>query len=190
MDTNAISKTYSGGKIQPERKLLVRVEHNNQAKDLTLHVVKKQEPALFGRDWLHQIQLDWKRICAISKEQPTQDTPKKLEKLLDKYSEVFKDEIGTLKSTKAKLTLRKGSKPKFCKVRPVPYAMKPKVEVELKRLETEGILHKVKSSDWSTPIVPVAKANGTVRICGNFKITLNPQLQTEEYPLPRIDDIC
>jgi len=57
-----------------------------------------------GRDWLHQIQLDWKLICAIAKEQPTQDTQRKLEELLDKYSEVFQDDIGTLKSTKAELT--------------------------------------------------------------------------------------
>ena len=189
VETTAILKTYSGEKITPEGKLLVRVEHNKQVKDLTLYVVKTEGPALFGRDWLHQIQLDWKRICAISKEQPTQDTQKKLEKLIDDYSEVFKDEIGTFKSTKAKLTLKEGSQPKFCKARPVPYAMKPKVEVELKRLEKEGILHKVKFSDWATPIVPVAKSNGTVRICGDYKITVNPQLQTEEYPLPRIDDI-
>ena len=84
---------------------------------------------------------------------------------------------------KARLALKEGSQPKFCKARPVPYAMKPKAEVELKRLEKEGILPKVKFSDWATPIVPVAKSNGTVRICGD------PQLQTEEYPLPRIDDI-
>ena len=101
---------------------------------------------------------------------------------------MFKDEIGTLKSAKAKLALKEGSEPKFCKARPVPYAMKPKVEVELKRLE-KGILHKVKSSDWVTPIVPVAKWNSTVHTCGDCKITVNPQLQTEEYPLPGINDI-
>ena len=67
--------------------------------------------------------------------------------------------------------------------------MKPKVEAELKRLEKKGIPHKVKFGDWATPIVPVAKSNGTVRICGDYKTTANPQLQTEEYPLPRIDDI-
>ena len=186
VDTTAILKTYSGEKVTPEGKILVRVEHNNQVKDLTLYVVKTQGPALFGRDWLHQIQLDWERICAISKEQVTQDTQKKLERLIDDYSEVFKDEIGTFTSAKAKLALKEGSQPKFCKARPVPYAMKPKVKVELKRLEKEGIPHKVKFSDWATPIVPVAKSNDTVRICGDYKTTVNPQLQTEEYPLPCI----
>ena len=73
--------------------------------------------------------------------------------------------------------------------RPVPYAMKHKVEVELKRLEEEEILSKVKFSNWATPIGPIVKPNGTVRICGDYKITVNPQPQSEEYPLPRIDDI-
>jgi len=42
--------------------------------------------------------------------------------------------------------------------------MKPKVDVELKRLEREGILHKVKFSGWATLIMPVVKPNGTGRI--------------------------
>lgn len=67
--------------------------------------------------------------------------------------------------------------------------MKPEVEVELRCLE-ERILHKVKFSNWSTPIVPVIKPCGAVRICSDYKITENPQMQTEEYHLPRIDDIC
>jgi len=67
--------------------------------------------------------------------------------------------------------------------------MKPKVGAELKRLEREEILHKVKFSDWATPIVPVVKLNGTVRICSDYKITVNPEVQTEQYPLPPTDDI-
>ena len=66
--------------------------------------------------------------------------------------------------------------------------MKPKFEVELKCLEEEGILSKVKFSNWATPIVPIVKPNGTVRICDVYKITANLQMQSE-YPLPRFDDI-
>ena len=98
--------------------------------------------------------------------------------------EVFQDEISTFKSTNAKLALEEGSKPKFFQGWPVPYAMKPKVEVKLKRLEEAGILRKVKFGKWWTHIVPVVKPNGAVRICGDYKITLIPQLQTEKYPLP------
>ena len=184
VDTKAILKTYLGEKIRPEGKLLVCVEHNNQVKNLTLYVVETRGPALFGRDWLHQIQLDWKQICAISKEKPPQETQKKLEKLLEEYSEVFQNEIGTLKCTKAKLALKENSQPKFYKARPVPYAMKPKVEVELKRLEEERILSKVKFSNWATPIVPIVKPNGTVRICGDYKITVTPPTVVRGVPSP------
>jgi len=41
----------------------------------------------------------------------------------------------------------------------------------------------------STPIVPVLKENGTVRICGDFKQTTNKATKTEVYPLPRIEDL-
>ena len=93
--TDAILKTYSGEKIALEGKLHVRVEYNNQVKDLTLYVAKTRGPALFRRDWLHQIQLDWKLIFAIAKEMPTQDIERKLDELRDKYGEVFQDNIGT-----------------------------------------------------------------------------------------------
>ena len=71
---------------------------------------------------------------------------------MDEYSEVFQEKIGTLKSTKAKLPLKEGYQPKFSKARTVPYALKPKVDAELKRLESEEILEKMTFSDWATPI--------------------------------------
>ena len=69
MTTEAILKTYSGERIIPEGKLDVRVNYNNQVKDLTLYAVKTLGPALFWRDWLQPVQLDWKRIGSITKEQ-------------------------------------------------------------------------------------------------------------------------
>ena len=70
----------------------------------------------------------------------------------------------------------------------MPYALKPKVE-ELRRLQNEGILTKVEWSEWATPIVPVPQQDGSVRLCGDYKITVNPELQAETYPLPRIEEI-
>ena len=60
---------------------------------------------------------------------------------------------------------------------------------ELSRLEKEGVLKKVESSDWATPIVPVLKPDGTVRICGDFKLTLNQYLDVPEYPMPTPEEL-
>ena len=57
------------------------------------------------------------------------------------------------------------------------------------RLEKDGILSKVEYSEWATPIVPVVKRNGSVRVCGDFKVSVYPILLAEQYPLPRIEDI-
>lgn len=39
------------------------------------------------------------------------------------------------------------------------------------------------------PIVPVIKSNGSIRICGNFKLTVNPHLIMNRHPLPLIEEI-
>ena len=37
-------------------------------------------------------------------------------------------------------------------------------------------------SDWAAPIA-IPKLNGTVRICGDYKVTIKPILQVDEYPV-------
>ena len=39
------------------------------------------------------------------------------------------------------------------------------------------------------PIVPVLKSDGTVRICGDYKVTVNKATKLDKYPIPRIDDL-
>ena len=51
-------------------------------------------------------------------------------------------------------------------------------------MEKEQVLEKVTHSDWATPIVVVRKPGGKVRLCGDFKVTLNPALKTDVYPFP------
>lgn len=85
------------------------------------------------------------------------------------------------------LGLRSDAQPFYIKARKVPYPLLPKVEEELDFLQREGVLEKVDSSEYATPIVPVIKANGKIRICGAFNCTLNPNLVVDEHPLPTIE---
>ncbi|XP_013142506.1 PREDICTED: uncharacterized protein K02A2.6-like [Papilio polytes] len=94
---------------------------------------------------------------------------------------------GTFK-TKLKLHL-KDTTPIFCKARPLPLALRSPVERELERLQAEGIIYKVDRSDYGTPIVPIIKRDGTIRICGDYKVTVNPLLKDFHYPLPRTEEL-
>jgi len=60
---------------------------------------------------------------------------------------------------------------------------------ELDRLEEAGIVVKLDYSEWAEPIVPVPKHDGSIRICGDFKVMINPFLCVEQYPLPKLNDL-
>ncbi|XP_029965625.1 uncharacterized protein K02A2.6-like [Salarias fasciatus] len=94
-----------------------------------------------------------------------------------------------MKDIMVKLTVKPDCTPKSLKARSVPYAIKPKVEAELDRLVKSGVLEPVSTREWATPIVPVMKKDGSPRICGDFKVTVNPVLTAEQYPLLLIDDL-
>ena len=51
------------------------------------------------------------------------------------------------------------------------------------------MLRKVDHSEWAAPIIPVPKKDGTIRICGDYKVMINPALQVDQYPLPKPADL-
>lgn len=67
--------------------------------------------------------------------------------------------------------------------------MKYKVEKELERLQQLGVIESIQFSNWAAPIVPVLKEDGTVRICGDYKLTINQAAKVETYPIPRVEDL-
>ena len=68
--------------------------------------------------------------------------------------------------------------------------MKVKIEEELDRLVSLGILQPISFADWATPIiVPVLKTDRSIRIYGDFKVTVNPISNVDCYPIPRIQDL-
>lgn len=72
----------------------------------------------------------------------------------------------------------------------ITYAMKNKVEAELNRLEREGIIEPIQFADWVAPIAPVLKSDKTsIRICNDFKLTVNQASILDKYPIPKIEHL-
>ncbi len=60
---------------------------------------------------------------------------------------------------------------------------------ELDRLEKQGEIKKVDSSDWAAPIVTVPKSEGKIRLCGDYKVTVNQALTVDQYPYPKPEEL-
>ena len=88
---------------------------------------------------------------------------------------VFGSDRSRLNCAEGHLDLPDDATPKFIKARPLPYAPRDRVANKLDRQERDGVLIKVTWSDWATPIVHVIKKGGSLRLCGDFKVTVNPK---------------
>ena len=179
--TQTILTDYSGNELKRLGEISVSVSYGQQKANLSAIVVQGDRPALLGRNWLQNIKLDWHSIFKVS--------DLNVDYLLSKYESVFSNTAGTIKGFKADLRLERGAKPVFCKSRPVPFAMRSAVENELDRLEEMGTMYRVTQSRWASPTVNVRKSDGTIRICGDYKVSLNRFLDVDKYPLPTTEDI-
>ena len=88
-NTDVTLRSYSGEKVPILGKISVPVKYSsNDEKVLDLVVVQGNRPALFGRDWLIKIRLDWESIFKLT------------EYVGNKYSvpksEIFPPELNTL----------------------------------------------------------------------------------------------
>ena len=85
--------------------------------------------------------------------------------------------------------------PVFHKARTVPFA----IQDDLSRAYDKGIDRGLSTiqrfNDYGTPVVPVRKPlsrshpNGSIRVCGDYAVTVNSQLETHRQPLPLPEDL-
>ena len=67
--------------------------------------------------------------------------------------------------------------------------MRDKVAAELDRIETSKIITEVERLDWAMLTVNIQKRDQCIRICGDYKVTVNPHVDMERYPLPTDEHI-
>ena len=67
--------------------------------------------------------------------------------------------------------------------------MRGQVAKEIDRLVELGILEPMKFSPWGTPVMPIRKKGGSIRLCGNYKKMVSRETNTETYPLTQVEDL-
>ena len=127
LDTHNVPRlrTYAGTTIEPLGRTYVNVCYNNQQHRLPAIIIPGPGPNLLGRDWLAVLKVHWATVYQVEKEG-----------FLNPYESVFSYGMGTLKGMKAKLYVEDTDKSRFCKPRPVPFALRAKVEDELNPVKT------------------------------------------------------
>lgn len=145
---------------------------------LTVLVARGTCTNLLGVHWFRQLDI---AITVVSQvEKSTVDT------VLSKFSEVFEDGLGNYVVPPVFLNLDSSVSPVRLKARRLPFATQPKVKEELDRLVRKGVLDPMTQPTWKTPIVTVLKSNGDIRICGDYKSTINKALKQHPYPIPTV----
>ena len=184
-ESGIVLRTYTGEEVKPKGSCSVNVCYSDGVEySLPLLVVGGKGPALLGRNGLGKIKLNWPIIKQLS---PHNKRLKEI--ILQKHAQLFEEGLGPLQGTKAKIHVDPTATPIFHKARPVPYALREKIEQYLERLERAGTIEPIQYSEWATPIVPVMKSDGTVRVCGDYKLTVNKVSKLDGYPIPKLDDL-
>ena len=195
--------SFTGETVIPIGKVQVQVKYGSYSGRLSLFVVERTEYLLIGRDWLGIIPLDWKSLVqtglhsdsALGLDQKVDQDQVQvlhsngLDRVLDKHSKLFENRLGKMTQAKAHILVQEGARPVTTRPYKVPYAMRGQVEQELDRLQKCGVLTPIEHSEWSTGIVAIPKKDGSVRICGNYKTTVNPVLEQVPPPNINVEDI-
>uniref|UniRef100_A0A5S6QCU6 Reverse transcriptase domain-containing protein n=1 Tax=Trichuris muris TaxID=70415 RepID=A0A5S6QCU6_TRIMR len=173
--TRQALQAYGGITIPTKGFLNVHVALGEQARRLTLLVTDSEQGSnLMGLDWIDAFSIQLPS-CNATYSVDVRDVESAIKHITDKYEAVFRPNLGTCTSLKAKLILKPNAQPKVFKPRPLPFVL-----MDAKPVPT---------SQWAAPIVVVKKSSGGIRICGDFKVTVNPQLEINLFPITRLEEL-
>ena len=194
---------YTNVTVQTLGETWVSVKAFERVRKVLVIVIKEHDKPLFGLDWC--VAFDVKmppgvHICTVKKSGDTVDTKsgsrreEEVEPLLSEFAWVFREALSTIAGHKAVVHMKEGAIPKVFSARPIPFPLRSAVEAELNRLVAGDILEPVDTTstpiEWASPIVCIPKQNGKMRICVDFKATINQYVFVDPHPLPRFEDIA
>ncbi|XP_062534290.1 uncharacterized protein K02A2.6-like [Armigeres subalbatus] len=126
---------------------------------------------LIGLEWIELFKLWDTPLSTICNQVHVADGQvKQIQVYKAAYPEVFKNGLGRCKKMKVRLYLKPDAKPVFKPKRPVPFTSMEKIDAELDRLQSLGIITPVDFSQWAAPIVVVKKPGGKLYGCRYFSV--------------------
>ena len=104
------------------------------------------------------------------------------------FPDLFKPELGCLKDLQLEIQFKPDSKPLFCKPRVVPFALQEDLTQAYDVGIAKGVWRPAQFNSYGTPVVPIRKkaaegSNAPLRVCGDYSVTVNPQLEPHRYPM-------
>ena len=166
-------------------------------------VVNTNSPNLIGGNLAIQLGLlsinvqQVNKITSVSK--PSHDNasfktcltkvPTRLRTNIQHFQNVFTG-TGKLKCEQIKLHINKYVKPVAQKPRRIPFHLRQKVDLELKKLREADIIEDIteEATPWVSPIVVVPKNSGEIRMCIDMR-QANKAIERTRHPSPCIEDL-
>ncbi|KAL5493850.1 hypothetical protein EMCRGX_G015084 [Ephydatia muelleri] len=191
LPSSVVLKLYDGSILPTRGKVVVEAmqgRHRATGEFVIVENADFQLP-LLGRDWLGKLRLDWQGLLKSCTKGDPRINALHTASWINEFPDVVKEGLGQLKGIRADIELKGKVKPIFCKSRAVPFALRKQVEEILQQQVEDGELQPVEQSEWAAPIVVVKKKDGGIRICADFKMTINPYLRHKTFPLPTPEEI-
>ena len=115
--------------------------------------------------------------------------------LCDEFPDLWKPELGCINDFELEVEFNNDVQPIFLKPRPIPIAIQADLEKAIDDGIARGVWEPTQFNNYGTPVVPVKKAllpgqkKQKIRVCGDYSVTVNPQLKDHRHPLPLPEDL-
>lgn len=185
---------FSEFKLQPATVNLVNYDHSNlevkgcfntsltyNDKTIDCNLYIANGPSLLGLDIFKALglQIESKGVQTVKMD----DT----EGLLQEFNQLFEG-IGCATKFQHRSELLSEAVPVAHKARPIPFALQEELDQEINALLDEGIIEKIGTADWISPIVLTKRKNGKIRLCVDLR-SVNQNIVQMRYPLPNIETL-
>ena len=158
---------------------------------LQLHLIGRESCRSLG---LSLDELLYNRVNKVFQDiKPDDALQRSCRQLCGEFPDLFTKELGTLKDFELEIRFKPQTQPVFHKPRPVPIAVQEDLEAALQAGITKGIWEPTQFNSYGTPVVPIKKTSksgpNSIRVCGDYSVTVNPQLEMHRHPMPQPEDL-